>query len=148
MWAFPHRSLWITCATAEGLARGLLSSGAIGQQIEVFRKRIGELGYVEGNNLRIETRSAEGNYRRCDACNELINLDPDVIVAEATPAIAAVQKLTVKIPIVMATVTDPIGSGFAKSFSPPWREFTALPRCSVIWRRNRLIFFIWCCRPS
>ena len=102
-----------------------LSSGAIGQQIEVFRKRMGELGYVEGNNLRIETRSAEGNYRRLPTlANELINLDPDVIVAEATPAIAAVQKRTVKIPIVMATVTDPIGSGFAKSFSHPGGNLT------------------------
>jgi ABC-type uncharacterized transport system, periplasmic component len=102
-----------------------LSSGRIDRQIEVFRKRMGELGYVEGNNLRIETRSADGDYRRLPTlANELVNLDPDVIVAEATPAIAAVQKLTSKIPIVMATVTDPIGSGFAKSFSHPGGNLT------------------------
>ena len=102
-----------------------LSSGAIDRQIQVFRKRMGELGYVEGNNLRIEVRSADGNYAHLPTlANELVSLDPDVIVAEATPAIAAVQKLTSRIPIVMATVTDPIGSGFAKSFSHPGGNLT------------------------
>ena len=102
-----------------------LSSGATDRQIEVFRKRMGELGYVEGDNLRIEVRSADGNYAHLPTlANELVSLDPDVIVAEATPAIAAVQKLTSRIPIVMATVSDPIGSGFAKSFSHPGGNLT------------------------
>ena len=51
--------------------------------------------------------------------NELVTLNPDVIVAVATPAIAAVQKATSTIPIVMSPSTDPIGSGFVKSFARP-----------------------------
>jgi putative ABC transport system substrate-binding protein len=102
-----------------------LAAGAQDRQIEVFRKRMAELGYVEGENLTIQVRGAEGNYESLPVlAKELMEFHPDVIVAEATPAIAVMQKATSKIPIVMATVTDPIGSGFARSFSRPGGNLT------------------------
>jgi putative ABC transport system substrate-binding protein len=79
-----------------------------------------QLGYVEGKNLIVDSRFGEGNIERLVfLTSELIALRPDVIVAIATPAIAAAQRATSTIPIVMAPATDPIGSGFIKSLAYP-----------------------------
>ena len=57
---------------------------------------------------------------------ELIALNPDLIIAEATPAVAAAQKATTKIPIIMAPASDPIGAGFVKSFTHPGGNITGV----------------------
>jgi putative ABC transport system substrate-binding protein len=86
-----------------------------------------DLGYVEGKNLIIESRYAEGQSDRLpDLANELVSLQCDVIVAVATPAIAAAQRVTPKIPIVMSPSTDPIGSGFVKSLARPGGNITGV----------------------
>ena len=70
---------------------------------EAFRQQMNDLGYVEGKNLIIEARYAEGQFDRLPAfATELVSLPCDVIVAVATPAIAAAQRATSTIPIVMA----------------------------------------------
>ena len=94
---------------------------------EVFRQELNALGYVEGKNLIIDKRQAEGRNDRLPALvSELIALRPDVLVTIATPAIAAAQRATSTIPIVMTPATDPIGSGFVKSFARPGGNITGL----------------------
>ncbi len=81
-----------------------------------FRRGLRELGYVDGKNLLIEWRSAEGHYERLPAlAAELVDLKVDVIVTASTRATDAARKATTAIPIVMGSVTDPVGSGFVKS---------------------------------
>src|SRR5262245_36281448 len=90
------------------------------QYTAAFLRRMGELGYVEGKNLVIEWRSADGNLERLPGlASELVELKVDVIVAVASPAIGAAQKATTTVPIVMAITGDPVGSGFVKSLARP-----------------------------
>ena len=92
-----------------------------------FRQGMRELGYVEGKNLVIEWRSAEGNNERLpDLAAELVNLKVDVIIAGGTPATSAAQKATGTIPIIMGGIGDPIGSGFIKSLARPAGNITGL----------------------
>ena len=92
---------------------------------EAFRQQMSDLGYVEGKNLIIEARYAEGQSDRLPAfANELVSLQCDVIVAIATPAIAAAQRATSTIPIVMSPSADPLGSGFVKTLAHPGGNIT------------------------
>ena len=94
---------------------------------EAFRQEMNKLGYVEGKNLIIETRYAEGRWDRLPTfANELVSMNCDVIVAIATPAIAAAQRATFVIPIVMSPSTDPVGSGFIKSLAHPGGNITGV----------------------
>ena len=96
-----------------------------------FRQGMRELGYVEGKNLVIEWRSAEGKYERLPGlATELVNLKMDVIVTAGTPAISAAQKATITIPIVMGGGGDPVGSGFVKSLARPAGNTTGLSSMS------------------
>ncbi|MGA7998654.1 MAG: ABC transporter substrate-binding protein [Bradyrhizobium sp.] len=104
---------------------GFLGSGRLDLALAVFRQQMAEQGYVEGKSFVIDTREAQGRYDLLTGfAKEIISGRPDVIVAEATPAIAAVQRETSSIPIVMSPSTDPIGSGFVKSFAHPGGNIT------------------------
>ena len=97
-----------------------------------FRQGMRELGYVEGKNLVIEWRSAEGKFERLpDLAAELVQLKVDVIVTAGTPAISAAQKATTTIPIVMGSAGDPVGSGFVKSLARPGGNITGLSNMVV-----------------
>jgi putative ABC transport system substrate-binding protein len=92
-----------------------------------FRQGMRKLGYAEGKNLVIEWRSAEGNSERLrDLATELVSLKVDVILVAGTTATGAAQKATTTIPIVMAAVSDPVGSGFVKSLAHPGGNITGL----------------------
>ena len=92
-----------------------------------FTQGIRELGYVEGKNLVIEWRSAEGKAERLpDLAAELVRLKVDVLVIGGTPASLAAQKATTTIPIVMTGVGDPVGSGLVKSLARPGGNRTGL----------------------
>ena len=96
-----------------------------------FLRGMRELGYVEGKNLVIEWRSAEGNNERLPGlATELVNLKVDIIVVAGTPAIRAAQKATTTIPIVMGAGGDPVGSGFVKSLARPAGNITGLSSMS------------------
>ena len=98
---------------------GCLSSG-LPDTLDSFRQRLTDLGYVEGKNLIVDARAARGQYDRLPGlAKEIVDLHPDAIVAEATPAVAAAQQATKTIPIVMTPATDPIGSGFIVSYARP-----------------------------
>jgi len=105
---------------------GCLSSG-LPDSLDSFRQRMADLGYIEGKNLIVDARAAAGRYNRLpEFAKEIVDLHPDAIVAEATPAIAAAQRETKTIPIIMAPATDPVGSGFVKSFARPGGNITGV----------------------
>ena len=92
-----------------------------------FQEGLRELGYVEGQNIAIEFRSADGSLERLnDLARELVRLRVDVIVAGSTLGAAAAKRATSTIPIVMANVSDPVGQGFVSSLARPGGNFTGL----------------------
>jgi putative tryptophan/tyrosine transport system substrate-binding protein len=94
---------------------------------EPFHDSLRGLGYVEGQNIAFEWRSSGGKAERfTDLAADLARLQVDVIVALDNPAIAASQKATKTIPIVMVLAQDPIASGFARSLAQPGGNITGL----------------------
>jgi len=92
-----------------------------------FREGLRDLGYVEGRNVLIEYRWAEGKYERFPALiAELIALKVEVIVTAGTPASLAVKDATTSIPLVMVAVGDPVGSDLVASLARPGGNFTGL----------------------
>ena len=86
-----------------------------------------ELGYVEGRNIVIERRAAEGKQERLPALAvEIVRLKVDVIVTGSNPVIAAVKQATTTIPVVMAVSRDPVGAGFIASLARPGGNITGL----------------------
>ncbi len=105
----------------------LVTSSPGADILNIIRTSLKSAGYEEGNNLVIDFREANGHYGRLPSLvDELIALKPDLIIAEATPAVAAVQKATTKIPIIMAPASDPVGAGFVKSFTHPGGNITGV----------------------
>jgi putative ABC transport system substrate-binding protein len=104
-----------------------------------FREGLRELGYVEGRNILIEYRWAEGKYERFPALiRELIALKVDVIVTAGTPASLAVKKATTSIPLVMVAVGDPVGTGIVASLAQPGGNITGLTSLSPNLEGKRL----------
>jgi putative ABC transport system substrate-binding protein len=92
-----------------------------------LKQRLAELGWVEGRNLRIDVRWTAGNLDLANRyAREVVSLQPDVIFAESTPPIAALQRETRAIPIVIQGVSDPIGSGFIAGLARPGGNITGL----------------------
>jgi len=90
-----------------------------------FRKRLNELGWIEGRNIQLDYRWAAGKVERLQQfAKELIGLKPDVLVSVSTPATAALQAETHALPIVFAVVSDPLGSGFVASLAKPGGNIT------------------------
>ena len=85
-----------------------------------FREGLRELGYVEGQNIVIEYRWAEGKYERFPALiAELLAQKVEVIVTAGTPASLAVKKATTSVPLVMVAVGDPVDTGLVASLARP-----------------------------
>jgi ABC-type uncharacterized transport system substrate-binding protein len=90
-----------------------------------FTRRLAELGWTDGRNLRMDVRWDGDNVDRTRTyAKELADLQPDVILAPATPQTAAFQQQTRTIPIVFVMVSDPIGSGFVASLARPGGNIT------------------------
>ena len=107
------------------------SSSAISARVEAFRQGLRELGYVEGKNIFIEWRFAEGKSDRlASLAAELVRLKVDVIVAEAPTSTRSAKQATVTIPIVMMFDDDPVGSGFVASLARPGGNITGLSTLS------------------
>src|SRR5690348_12646054 len=108
----------VLCAGTAQALEGYLAS---------FREGMRQLGYVEGSNVRFEFRFADGYLDRLpDLANELVRLNPSVIVSTPLPAHLAARKATSAIPIVMATGADPVGVGLVASLSHPGGNVTGL----------------------
>jgi ABC-type uncharacterized transport system substrate-binding protein len=99
----------------------------LSSQLEAFRQALRELGYVEGQNIAIEYRYAEGKLDRLPAlAGELVRLKVDIIVAASTPAALAAKNATKEIPIVFETIIDPVASGVAASLARPGGNITGV----------------------
>jgi len=110
-----------------GNATAALEANLVGP----FREGLRELGYLEGRNLLIEYRWAEGQYERFPALiAELIALKVDVIVTAGTPASLAVKRATTPIPLVMVAVGDPVATGLVASLARPGGNITGLTSIS------------------
>jgi ABC-type uncharacterized transport system substrate-binding protein len=96
-------------------------------RIEAFRHGLRELGYVEGKNIVIESRYAEGKFDRLPAlAAELVRLKVDIILTSGPQATRPAKQATSTIPIVMAQDPDPVGNGFVASLARPGGNITGL----------------------
>jgi putative tryptophan/tyrosine transport system substrate-binding protein len=107
---------------------GFLSSNtSTNPRYEAFRQGLRELGYVEGKNIVIEWRHAEGKFNRLpELAAELVRLKVDVIVTGGPYSTRPAKEATATIPIVMAFDSDPVGSGFVASLAHPGGNITGL----------------------
>jgi putative ABC transport system substrate-binding protein len=115
--------------------------------IEAFRQGLRELGYVEGKNIVVEYRWAEGKIERLpNLATELVRLNVDIIVTASPTDTRAAKDATVTIPIVMAQDTDPVGNGFVASLARPGGNITGLKE--VVPRLSRVAVFGTSTRPG
>ncbi|HYU13512.1 MAG TPA: ABC transporter substrate-binding protein [Stellaceae bacterium] len=107
--------------------------------VEAFREGLRDLGYIEGRNISIEYRWAEGNYDRLPSLvAELVASKVEVIVTAGTPASLAVKQAGSPIPLVMLAVGDPIGTGLVASLARPGGNATGLTSISPELEGKRL----------
>jgi putative ABC transport system substrate-binding protein len=110
---------------------GVAPISALSERIEPFRQSLRELGYVEGKNIFIERRSAEGKPDRMPTlAAELVQLKVDVIVTAGSNATRPAKAATATIPIVMAQDDDPVVNGFVASLAQPGGNITGLSQLS------------------
>jgi putative ABC transport system substrate-binding protein len=119
--AQPHervRNLGVLMAVKE-------DDPSVQSRVAALRQDLGGLGWSEGRNLRIEWRWTGGDIARVhDYAAELVQLAPDVILAQGTPNVAALKQATTTIPIVFAVVNDPVAQGFIASMAHPGANIT------------------------
>jgi putative ABC transport system substrate-binding protein len=98
-----------------------------------------ELGYVEGKNLAIDWRFADGKLERLpELAAELVRLKVDVIVTAGTPAANAAQNATTTLPVIMGSIADPVGDGLVKSLAHPGGNITGLSNVTADLSPKRL----------
>jgi ABC-type uncharacterized transport system substrate-binding protein len=106
---------------------GGATASASSARLEPFRQGLRELGYVEGKNIVIEWRSAEGKPDRLPALvAELLRLKVDIIVTAGPSVTRAAKEATVTTPIVMTNEGDPVGTGYVASLARPGGNITGL----------------------
>ena len=130
--AFPAHAQQPKKAARIGILRSdSPSPNAPVETLVAFRGGLRELGYVEGQNIFLEYRWAEGRYERLpDLAAELVRLKVDVISTTATPATNAAKQATKTIPIVFVNVSDPVASGLVASLARPGGNITGLTNIS------------------
>ena len=105
----------------------LASSAGVDSRVEAFRQGFRELGYIEGKNIAIEWRYAEGKEDRVPKlAAELVQMNVEIIVTDGTNVTRAAKNATKTIPIVMASDADPVGNGFVASLARPGGNVTGL----------------------
>jgi putative tryptophan/tyrosine transport system substrate-binding protein len=109
------------------LLTGSLASPEARAMVDAFRQGLRERGYVEGQSIIIEYRSADGRIERFpELANELASLNLDLILAPNTPAARAAQRATTTIPIVVPVMGDPVADGLVASLAHPGGNITGL----------------------
>ncbi len=125
--AVPRRSLAQQQSKVGFLYHGSRQSSLDTGRYNAFVQGMRELGYVEGTNVIIEARFADGKFERLPAlATELVRLKVDVIVATGTPTYRALQHATTTIPVVITVTVDPVSDGFAASLARPGGNITGL----------------------
>src|SRR5215470_15213356 len=111
---------------------GLLVGGSASSdaaRIEAFRQGLRDLGYIEGKNIALDDRYADGKLDRLrELASALVRLKVDVIVTAGPSATRLIKEATATVPIVMAQDSDPVGSGFIASLARPGGNITGLSR--------------------
>jgi putative ABC transport system substrate-binding protein len=105
-----------------GVLMGFAESDPVAQaRFAAFREGLQNLGWAEGRNIRVDTRWATpGDVESMQRCaKELVALQPELVLSSNSPATTAILQLTRTIPIIIAVVADPVGSGFVASFPRP-----------------------------
>jgi len=103
------------------------SRATLSQRTDAFIQGMKDLGYIEGKTILIEWRWAGDTVERMpELTTELVKMNPDMIVANGTPANKALKAATKMIPIVMAVVGDPFGTGLVQSLARPGGNLTGL----------------------
>ena len=126
---------WSLTANAQQVPKRMLRVGALigfaeddpatQRRVAAFLKRLADLGWTLDRNVAIDFRYGAGDADKNRAfAKELVSLNPDVIFVNSTSATAAVQRETTIIPVVFATVSDPVGSGFVASLARPGGNIT------------------------
>jgi putative ABC transport system substrate-binding protein len=106
---------------------GSASAAANVARIEALRVGLRDLGYVEGKNIVIEFRWADGKYERLpELAAELVRLKVDIIITHGTPGSLAAKQATASIPIVIATISDPVATGVVASLRQPGANVTGV----------------------
>jgi putative tryptophan/tyrosine transport system substrate-binding protein len=106
---------------------GAASASALTDQLDAFREGLRELGYVEGKNVVVEYRYADGKVDHVpELAAELVALKVDVIVTYQTPSVLALKKASATIPIVFAMLSFPVENGIVASFARPGGNATGL----------------------
>ena len=124
-WPLAARAQTAKIARIGYLITGALESPETRINRDAFRQGLNELGYIEGRNIVIEYRSADGKIERLPGlATELVGLKVDLIVALATPAGRAAQQATTTIPIVVTAMGDPIRDGLVASLARPGGNVT------------------------
>ena len=109
------------------------------KEAQAFRQGLRDAGYEEGRDVVIQWRSLRGNYAQAPAlAADLVQRKVDVIVVESTPAAQAVKRATSTIPIVLAVVADPVGSGLVANLARPGGNVTGLSGTGVELSPKRL----------
>src|SRR6266566_4322275 len=108
-----------------GVLIGVAGDAETKAWVATFHKRLDELGWKIGSNLRIEERWTEGDPERNQAfAGELLAMKPDALFAFSSVAVAALQQESRTVPIVFTAISDPVGSGFVESLARPGRNAT------------------------
>lgn len=131
---FGGAALWPLSAQAQQPERmrliGILLPAAVGdpaakRQLAAFVRQLEELDWAEGRNLQIDYRWGAGDPERMQVfAKELVELQPNVILARSTPVTAALLRQTRTIPIVFTVVSDPVGERFVESLARPGGNVT------------------------
>ena len=136
-WPLAARAQQVPAPRRIGVLLVGLSSDS--KEAQHFRRGLRDIGYSEGRDLAIEWRSAEGNYDRVpELISDLIQNRVDVIVLDSTVATDLAKRATSTIPIVMALVVDPVGSGLVKSLAHPGENVTGLSMMTTELNSKRL----------
>jgi putative ABC transport system substrate-binding protein len=123
---------WPLAARAQqGMRRiGVLLAGTEGDPqseagVAAFTKALAGLGWIEGRNIHVDQRWGRADIGHIQAlAKELVGLKPDLLIGSSTPTVAALQRETRAVPIVFASISDPVGSGFVASLSRPGGNIT------------------------
>jgi putative ABC transport system substrate-binding protein len=122
-----------------GVLSGEIPTASSSALTEALRQGLGELGYLDGHNVTLEPRFADGQEDRfSELAAELVHLPVDVIVAFGSPLVLAARQATETIPIVMASGGDPVGLGFVDGLARPGGNVTGLSGMSIQLTSKRL----------